>query len=582
MFQKKIVNKIKKVLKKKFPQIDSTEADISLTPPPNLQMGDFALACFKLARTVKKSPRDIAEMLAKEIKPTGEIEKTEAVNGYLNFFVNKSLLAKTIIGKILKEKGNYGKGNLAETAGYKKWKKKILEFSSPNTNKPQHLGHLRNNVLGEALFNILTWQGFKIIKANLINDRGIHICKSMLAYQKFGDGETAQNSGLKGDYFVGKYYVLFEEKVKENPDLLNEARELLRKWEAGDRETINLWKKMNNWVYQGFKETYKKLGIKFDRWDYESRVYQLGKKEVLKALKKGICYQREDGAIEIDLSGYNLGKKVLIRADGTTIYIIPDIGVAKLRYEEEKFGHCIYITGFEQEYHFEVLFKILELFGFKWADKLSHLSYGMVFLPSGKMKSREGEIVEADGLIKETEELAKKEIIKRDHKISRAELKKRAEKIALASIKFFLLKFTPRQEIYFDPQKEISFEGDTGPYVQYAFARIKSIHRKVKPNKLKIKPDFDSFRTEEENGLVKLLEMFPRVLMSAAKDNNPADICAYLLQLASLFNKFYQKIPVLKAESEKLKKSRLLLIKSAAVVIKNGLKILGIETLEKM
>ena len=578
----KIINQIRKVLKKKFNLKNFEVLDFSLIQPRDSKIGDFALPCFKLAKIIKKHPQEVAGILAQWIEPSEEIEKIEAVNGYLNFFVNKILFAEITIKKILKEKNDYGRGNLAQTFAYKKWKKKILEFSSPNTNKPQHLGHLRNNVLGEALANILKNQKFEVIKTNLINDRGIHICKSMLAYRKWGRGETPKSSCMKGDYFVGKYYVLFEQKAKKNPKLLKEAQEMLRKWEACDKETRKLWQKMNKWVEKGFNGTYKKLGITFDRWDYESKVYQRGKQEVLKALKKGIFYKTKDGAIEINLDEYNLGKKVLIRADGTTIYIVQDIGVAKLRYEREKFDHCIYITGFEQEYHFKVLFKILKLFGFPWADKLGHLPYGMVFLPEGKMKSREGETVEVDVIIKEIEELAQKEILRREPKIPKLELEKRSSKIALGSLKFFLLKFTPKQEVHFDPKKEISFEGATGPYLQYTYARIKSILRKASAQKLKTKLDFSSFRTEEENELINLLYRFNFDLVLAASNYKPAYVCEYLLELASLFNKFYQKAPVLKAETSELRKARLFLIEAVSIVIKNGLKILGIETLEEM
>ncbi len=578
MFKEKIENLVKQVLKKKFNIKSFKDLDLELATPPDLKMGDCSWPCFPLAKIVKKSPREIAEILAKEIKPTKEIEKVEAVNGYLNFFVNKVLFAESIIKKILKQKNNYGKGNLAKILGSKK---KILEFSSPNTNKPQHLGHLRNNILGEALANILKSQNFKIIKTNLVSDRGIHICKSMLAYQKWGNNETPKSSVLKGDYLVGKYYVLFGKKAEENPKLLEEAQDLLRKWETGDKETIKLWRKMNNWAYQGFKETYKKLGVTFDRWDYESENYKLGKKIVLNALKKGICYKRQDGAIEIDLTKYNLDKKVLIRSNGTTIYIIPDISVVELRYKEEKFDQCLYITGFEQEYHFKVLFKILELFGFKQADKLFHIPYGLVSLPSGKMKSREGKVVEIDELIIEVEELAKKEILKREPKIFPVELKKRAGKIALASLKFFFLKFTPKQEICFEPEKEISFEGDTGPYIQYVYARIQSILRKIKTS-ASSKINFSCLKELDEQTLLSVLSQFPYALERSAQRYNPAIVCEYLLRLASLFNKFYQKIPVIKAETKELKTARLVLIKGVATVVKNGLNILGIEILDKM
>jgi len=571
-----LIERIKNSLEEKFSQFDFSKNNFSLEPTPNSEMGDFGFPCFPLAKIVKKSPQEIAEILAQEIRADEIVEKTKAVGGYLNVFLKKDYFSEKVLKEILKEQDNFGRNK-------KGGKKKILiDFSSPNTNKPQHLGHLRNNILGESISNILENQGFKIIKTNLISDRGIHICKSMLAYQKWGKGETPKSSGLKGDYLVGKYYVLFSEKSKENPKLLEEVQELLRKWEAGDKETINLWQKMNNWVYQGFKETYKKLGITFDRWDYESKNYKSGKKIVLDALKKGKCYKRQDGAVEIDLTKYNLDKKVLIRSDGTTIYIIPDIGVAKLRYKEEKFDQCLYVTGFEQEYHFKVLFKILELFGFKWVDKLFHIPYGLVSLPSGKMKSREGKVVETDELIIEVEELAKKEILKRELELPQAELKKRTDKIALASLKFFFLKFTSKQEICFDPQKEVSFEGDTGPYIQYAYARIESILRKSALKNQPSKIRAFNLQTDEEWALIKLLFQYPQILEQSSLNYNPAGVCLYLLQLASLFNKFYQKTPVLKAEKEEIKKARLILIQSIAIVLKNGLNILGIETLEKM
>jgi arginyl-tRNA synthetase len=470
----------------------------------------------------------------------------------------------------------------------------MIEFSAPNTNKPQHLGHVRNNLLGDALAKILSAAGFKVVKANLVNDRGIHVAKSMLAYKLWGEGKTPQSEKVKSDHFVGDFYLLFGKKEKDDPSLLDKAQELVRKWEAGDSETLALWQRMNKWAIAGLKETYQKLGISFDKWYWESETYKLGKEFISKALKKGLCYRRDDGAVEIDLTAHGLDKKVLIRPDGTSVYVTQDLGLAKLKFDEFKLDKSIYVVGSEQDYHFKMLFKVLELFGFKWAKKCWHLSYGMVWLPEGRMKSREGQVVEADDIIHEMKKLAQSEILARDANISGQDLRERAGQIGLAALKFYLLKFTPQQALTFNPEESISFEGATGPYVQYAYARIQSIKKKFPISPLgraqraggnfqfPKEVDYSVLGNQEEVALLKLLDQFPEEVAKSARDYNPARTATYLLNLAQMFNKFYHAHPVLQAKTEELKVVRLALINSVAIVLKNGLALLGIATPEKM
>ncbi|MGC9049179.1 MAG: arginine--tRNA ligase [Patescibacteria group bacterium] len=595
---KDIQEHIIKLIKSKLVGL-STDFIIDLEIPPNPKMGDLAVGCFRMAKILKKSPEKIAQDLALKIKPDEIIEKINNTGPYLNFFLKKENWFKTVCQEILDKKDKFGNSDFGQ-------KKKILiEYSAPNTNKPQHLGHLRNNFLGMAVANLFSCLGFKAIKVNLINDRGIHICKSMLAYQKWGENKTPESENMKGDHFVGKYYVLFEEKAKEDPKLLDEAQELLRKWENRDTETLALWQKMNRWAINGFSQTYKKIGTEFDKIYYESETYKLGKKIILKALKKGLCYKRPDGAVEVDLTKDGLDKKVLIRADGTSVYVTQDIGLAKLKYDDFKPDRSIYVVASEQEYHFKVLFTILPLFGFKWVKNLYHLSYGLVFLPEGKMKSREGKVVDADEIIAEVEKLAKGEILAREPNISPIELSARAEKIALGAIKFFFLKVSPKQEINFKPEESISFEGATGPYIQYTYARIQSILRKsnipegeqapygasqhpvsLKENKLPTKQasihvDYSNLGAREEVEILKLLFIFPDILQRATLAMDPSVLANYLLKLCQFFNEFYHQHPVLQAE-EKIKIVRLNFITSIAEIIKKGLDILGIQTLEIM
>lgn len=600
LFQLKnlIIKTIKKIFKKKI-------KEITLTFPPDPKFGDFSFSCFKLAKELKKNPQEIADLIKKEIKKNGIIEKVESIKGYLNFFVSKEKLAEMTLKQIFEEKENYGKLNLGKN------KKIMVEFSSPNTNKPQHIGHLRNNLLGFSLANILEEIGFKVIRTCLFNDRGIAISKSILAYLKWGENKEPKKEKMKGDFFVGFFYNLFEKKLDEerkeylkkkktrlekldkeekrkieeeflkNSKLYQEALEILRKWEEGDKEIRKIWEKMNQWSYQGLKETYKNLGIKFDKIYYESKTYKLGKKIVLEALKKGICQKRKDEAVVIGLSKFSYEEKVLLRSDGTSVYITEDIGLAKKKFEDFKLEKNIYIVASEHDYHFKVLFKILELFGFEWVKNCYHLSYGMVFLPSGILKSRKGEVVEIDELIEKIKELAKEKIIERHKNLRKKEIEKRSKTIALAAIKFFFLKFNPSSNIYFNPQKALSFEGDSGPYLQYMYARILSILRKGKVKKISLKIDFSKVNTQQEIDLIKLLGNYPEIIKRSALNYNPSILIDYLLNLTQTFTQFYHSCLVLKTEKE-IRKARLFLISMAKEVLKNGLNLLGIEILEKM
>jgi len=547
--------------------------------PLQSERGELTFSCFQLAKHFKKSPEKIAVDLTTKLKKAkiNFLEKIENIGPYINFFINKKVFFSAVCKEILEEGDKFGQSFLGQG------QKVGVEYSAPNTNKPQHLGHLRNNLLGNSLANLLKVGGFKIRTFNLINDRGIHICKSMLAYHKWGEGRTPDSEKIKGDHFVGNYYVLFAEKEKSNPHLLEEAQEMLSKWEAGDSETLALWQKMNKWAIDGLQKTYQKIGIKFDESNFESDVYNLGKDIILKALKRGLCYKREDGAVEIDLEKYDLGKKVLLRPNGTSVYITQDIGLAKL-YSAFKFDKFIYVVASEQNHHFHVLFKILELFGIGKADKYYHFSYGLVFLPKGKIKSRQGEVVEVDEIIKQMEQLAKSEILKRNAHLSPIKVSERAQIIAQAALKFFFLKFKPSQTVNFDPLASISFEGDTGPYLQYTYARIQSIFRKDLEEKKKISSseiDYSLLGNPEEVNLIKSLSIFPDTIQQSFEEYNPSVLAHYLLKLGHQFNEFYHQSHVLKSKI-KLRKARLVLLRSVAQVLKTGLNLLGIDVLEEM
>jgi arginyl-tRNA synthetase len=477
-----------------------------------------------------------------------------------------------------------------------------LEYSSPNTNKPLHLGHIRNNLLGYSVASILKTQGHDVIKVNIINDRGIHICKSMLAWQLFGNGETPQSSGLKGDHLVGKYYVEFDKaykkeiqtlieagKTKEEAEkqapLIIQAQEMLLKWEANDPETINLWKTMNGWVYEGFDVTYKKLGVDFDKLYYESNTYILGKSVVQEGLTKGIFYKKDNGSICIDLTNEGLDEKVVLRSDGTSVYITQDLGTAIERFKEfPKLSQMIYTVGNEQDYHFKVLFRILEKLGYAWAKECYHLSYGMVELPEGKMKSREGTVVDADDLIDDmvatakqtTEELGKVEGFTTD------ELENLYRTIGMGALKYFILKVDPKKKMLFDPKESIDFNGHTGPFIQYSHARIKSILRKFGTDVSSISIENGIELHDKEKELIKHQYDFAKVLEESANTLNPAVVANYIYDLTKVFNQFYNECPILKEENIAIKDFRIMLIVTTSSIIKNGMLCLGIDVPDRM
>ncbi len=460
----------------------------------------------------------------------------------------------------------------------------MVEFCSPNTNKPLHLGHVRNCVIGESVSNILKFNGSNLTKACLVNDRGIHICKSMLAYQKWGEGKLPD---IKSDFFVGKYYVMFAKKAAESAvvekELEDEAQLLLQKWEQCDKNTIKLWKRMNSWVYKGFGETYKSLGVKFDKYYYESQMYKEGKDIIMDGLNRGKFIKDETGAIIADLEQFKLPKKVLIRGDGTSIYITQDIFLAKKKFDDYKLDQSVYVVGSEQNTHFQVLFKIMDILGYPWASQLKHLSYGMVYLPEGKMKSREGKVVDADDLVRGMVELARFGVKERHKDLEEAEVERRARIIGLGALKFYLLKTDFVKDMHYNPEESISFEGETGPYVQYTHARICSILNKLdeKMDAAFIKKVNFEVYDKSEQEIIALLKAFPEIVNDAAFNLKPSIITRYLLDLCQKVNEFYHANQILKAPEELLR-ARIMLIYDAKQVIAKGLNLLGIEALEEM
>jgi len=539
--------------------------------PPNSEMGDFAFPCFSLAKEMKKNPVEIAKELSKKIneKKLNNFEKIIATGPYLNFFADKKKFSENILKEVLKTKEKFG-FNSENKIG-----KVMTEFPSPNTNKPLHLGHLRNMTIGESMSRILEFNGNQIFRVNSINDRGIHICKSMLAYLLFGKNKKPDK---KSDHFVGDFYVMFAKAVKEKPELEKEAQDMLVKWEGGDKNILALWKKMNKWALDGQDETYKRFGIKFDKTYYESKVYTKGKDIVLDGLKKGIFKKKDDGAIVIDLKDEGLDEKVLLRSDGTSVYITYDLSLAKLKDDDFKLDGSIYVVGNEQEYYFKVLFLVLKKLGFKFADHLKHLSYGMVELPEGKMKSREGTVVDADDLIDEVMKLSEEDLKERYKDLSKKEIENRALKIALAAIKYKLVRVDIFKNMVFDPKESVSFEGDTGPYLLYSYARANSILKKTK-NK---KNDFQIDKVEKsEFELIKKINEFQNVVKESYEKYNPSLVAHYSYGLAQLFNEFYHACSVIDAEKN-CKEFRIALVEAFKITLKNSLNLLGIDVLEEM
>jgi arginyl-tRNA synthetase len=559
--------------------------------------GDFTLVVFPLLRFSKNTPERTGETIGNYL-----VEKFPAVSGYniIKGFLNLEISDSWWIeyfGQIASERSHLENCQVTNPETI------LVEYSSPNTNKPLHLGHIRNNLLGYSLYRILSACGNNVIKTNIVNDRGIHICKSMLAWQKFGEGETPESSGLKGDHLVGKYYVLFEKEYKtqieklifEGMDeaeaknaasLMTDTREMLLKWEAGDKETIDLWKMMNSWVYAGFDETYKKLGVDFDKIYYESDTYKIGRDIVLSALEKNILYRNDDSSIWADLTPDGLDQKLLLRSDGTAVYMTQDLGTAVNRYNEYKFDKNIYVVGNEQNYHFQVLRAILKRMGYKWADGLIHFSYGMVELPEGRMKSREGTIVDADDLIKEMQETAR-EVSLELGKLSDFTDEEKEDvfrKIGLGALKYFILKVDPRKNMTFNPVESIDFNGNTGPFIQYTYARIKSVLRKAE--QLGIHAEnyklIESKPGAKEIGLIKLLRKFSETVSAAATGYSPALIANYCYELSREYNQFYHDYSILGEDDEALKNFRLILSKVTSEILFKGMWLLGIEMPERM
>jgi len=542
-----------------------------ISVPPDAKLGDYAFPCFPLGKDAKIE----AEKLKEKLELPKFITKVEVAGPYLNFFLNQTYLAQFTLEEVYKQAKHYGSNKVSKS------KKVVVEFCGPNTNKPLHLGHLRNMALGSAMCNILSFYGHQIIPVNIVNDRGIHICQSMLAYQKWGKNKEPDK---KGDHFVGDYYVMYSQEAKNKLDLKDQAQELLLKWENGDVEVQGLWKKMNTWVLDGFKQTYQRFGISFDKEYFESRYYSCGKEIVLDGLNNGSFEKDDTGAIISNLEKLDLPNKVLLRSDGTSIYITQDMYLADMRYNDYKYNQMIYVVASEQRLHFKQLFAVLKQLKKPYAENMYHLSYGLVHLPSGRMKSREGTVIDADNIMDETAAIAKKEIKKRHQELSEKECNSRAEIISLGAIKFFMTKTDATKDIVFNSEESMNFEGETGPYVQYTHARICSILRKSKQehqSSVILTINFSLLNLDEELKILKLIYNFPDVMKKAAESYKPHHIAQYLISLSQAFNEFYHKCPVI-SEVRGQMKARLLLIDCVRQILNNGLGLLGIEAPQEM
>ena len=559
--------------------------------------GDFTVVMFSLLKTSKKSPEQTGNDVGQYLKDNLEIVANfNVIKGFLNIEISAEYWVSFL--KAALEINKFG--TLAEGSSGRSI---MVEYSSPNTNKPLHLGHIRNNLLGYSVANLIKANGHKVIKVNLVNDRGIHICKSMLAWQKFGKGITPEKAGEKGDHLVGDYYVKFdkeykiqikqlmsdgqtEDEAKKNAPLIQEAQEMLRKWEANDKEVVAVWEMMNDWVYAGFSETYKRLGVDFDRIYYESQTYLLGKSIVLEGLKNGILYQKDDGSIWADLTSEGLDHKVLLRSDGTSVYMTQDVGTAHQRFTEYPIEQLVYVVGNEQNYHFQALTIVLKKLGFDWAEKIKHLSYGMVELHQGKMESREGTVVDSDDLRDEmlqtarqmSDELGKLEGISEEEKTNIIRI------IGLGALKYFILKVDPKKNMVFDPKESIDFNGNTGPFIQYTYARIRSILRKATEMEVSVKniEGAESILSLKEKEVIKLIYDFPALVKEAGETLSPALVANYTYDLAKEFNQFYHDHSILKEENTEIRNFRIVLSKKVADVLETSMELLGIEMPERM
>lgn len=567
------------------------ESSIALQDTRKEFVGEVTIVTFPFIKFSKKSPEETGVMIGEYLTANTElVTGYSTVKGFLNLSIASSYWLSSLaeINTTL----HFGKGPTKNS-------KVMVEYSSPNTNKPLHLGHVRNNLLGYSVAELLKYAGYEVIKANLVNDRGIHICKSMLAWEKFGNGETPESTGMKGDHLVGKYYVEFdkaykkeiehliaqgltEEQAKKEAPMIKEAQEMLLKWEQKDEHVLKLWKMMNDWVYAGFAVTYKSMGVDFDQYYYESNTYNLGKDIIDEGLAKGVFFKKEDGSVWIDLTDDGLDQKLVLRGDGTSVYITQDIGTAQMKYEQYQMDASLYVVGNEQEYHFKVLFLILEKLGKTWAKGLFHLSYGMVDLPSGKMKSREGTVVDADDLIAEMIQSAKEqsEALGKVSEFEEAEKENLYRMIGMGALKYYLLKVDPKKRLLFDPNESIDLQGHTGPFIQYSYARVQSILRKANVN-IDTKILVDDLNANEKECIMLMLK-YPIIIEDSAKAYSPALLSNYLYELAKTFNKFYHDDPILKVEDEQRLQFRLMICQTTSRIIATGMALLGIEVPERM
>ena len=614
------ITELAKAAVKSLYGIEATDEQIQLQKTRPEFEGNITLVVFPFVKLARKAPAQVAAEIGEELVKSDIVSKYNAVQGFLNLSIDDAFWIKQL--ESIDADENYGRfdrpANAPSLVRVKssarsdaQWSSvehsgsgvaplMMIEYSSPNTNKPLHLGHVRNNLLGYSIAKIQEANGWKVVKTNIVNDRGIHICKSMLAWLKFGNGETPETSGKKGDHLIGDYYVRFdkeykaqvaelmaggmdEETAKKEAPLMKEAQEMLRKWEANDPEVRGLWAKMNQWVYAGFDETYKRMGVSFDKIYYESNTYLEGKSEVEKGLASGVFYRREDGSVWADLTKDGLDEKLLLRSDGTSVYMTQDIGTTKLRFQDYPIDKMVYVVGNEQEYHFKVLSILLDRLGFPFGKELVHFSYGMVELPNGKMKSREGTVVDADDLMDKMVEDAKeisKDKVNTLQGITEEETNEIARKVGLGALKYFILKVDPRKNMLFNPAESIDFNGNTGPFIQYTYARIQSVLRKADPRDHEISRSRDL--AEKELTLIQRLTEYPAAVRTAGEEFSPAVICNYAYALACDFNSFYHDLSILNEKDEQKRALRLLLAKNVAKVLQSAMALLGIEMPDRM
>lgn len=591
-----LINQTTKAALKELYNFVAEENQIQIQNTRKDQEGDITVVVFPFLRFSKKPAEETGKEIGEYImQQVNIVQSFNVIKGFLNLTIANQYWLENLISA-------YNNAQFGLVLPEVNSETVMIEYSSPNTNKPLHLGHIRNNLLGYSISEILKANGKKVIKTNIVNDRGIHICKSMYAWQKWGNGKTPENSGMKGDHLVGEFYVEFDKQNKiEIAELINQgfskeeaeskapsilaARELLIKWEANDPDILNLWKTMNGWVYKGFDMTYKKLGVDFDKIYYESETYLVGKEEVLRGMSENIFYKKEDNSIWADLTDDGLDQKILLRNDGTSVYITQDIGTAKMRYNDFNIDKMVYVVGNEQNYHFQILAVLLNKLGFQWGKDLYHFSYGMVELPSGKMKSREGTVVDADDLIDEMIQVARDMSVElgKLESLSKTEAENTFRMIAMGALKYYILKVDPRKNMMFNPTESIDFNGNTGPFIQYTYARIKSVLRKAKDNNISLNKNIrlNSLSIKEKD-LLKRITLFPEVVKEAGDNYSPAIIANYCYELVKEFNQFYHEYSILSEPDEDMRNFRLVLSATVAEIVNKGMNLLGIEMPERM